>query len=641
VTRDGLWPDYGTPADLTEIESVPLAQRGLPLTTYAMLARAGAQWPDRTAVTALPDAERWQQPHSRTFAELLGDVHQVANLLRDLGVGRGDAVAVIAPNCEELLTATLAAQLAGIAAPVNGGLSADHVTELIRRSGARVLITAAPELDSGTWDLATAVVADAGIESVLLVSPTGEHPDTAAAPQIDGAAVSYMTRSAAVYDRTAFDGEPPSAGDIAALFHTGGTTGAPKLAAHTHANEVTNAWMVAANSVFDEDAVIFAALPLFHVNALIVTTLSPLLRGQHVVWAGPLGYRDPHLYANFWKIVAHYRIATMSAVPTVYAVLAQCPVDADISSLQAVIVGASLLPRAVRADFESNIGVPLVEGYGLTEATCASARSFPDHQRPGSVGQRLPYQQVKIVDIDDDGTWRDVPDGQVGTLAINGPTVFAGYVEGRDSAGFVLDGMGKVVDGWLDTGDLARIDENGFVYLTGRAKDLIIRGGHNIDPAVVEDALLSHPDVTAAAAVGGPDAHSGEVPVAYVSVTPGSDVTPDQLRDWATAHVAERAAAPKHVTVLDALPVTAVGKPYKVPLRVEAARRAVTEALADLPDASVVAYDQSGSATVEVTVADAADRQHAERILSRFAVTYRVVLDGNPPPTHVGGSSSS
>lgn len=627
MIRAGLWPDYRTPADLAAIESIPLAQRGLPATTYDILARAAAQWPDRAAVTALPDAERWQQPHSRTFAELLGDIHQVANLLLERGVGRGDAVAVIAPNCEELLTATLAAQLAGIAVPVNGGLSADHVTELIRRSGARVLITAAPELDSGAWELATAVVADAGIESVLLLSPTGGHPDTSAPPQIGGAAVSYLTRRATAYDRTAFDGEPPAAGDIAALFHTGGTTGAPKLAAHTHANEVTNAWMVAANSLFDEHAVIFAALPLFHVNALIVTTLSPLLRSQHVVWAGPLGYRDPYLYANFWKIVARYRIATMSAVPTVYAVLAQRPVDADISSMKAAIVGASVLPRAVRTDFETNTGVPLVEGYGLTEATCASARSFPDQPRPGSVGQHLPYQQLKVVDVEADGTWRDVPAGQVGTLVVSGPTVFPGYVDRRDAAGgFVLDGKGKLVDGWLDTGDLARIDEDGFVYLTGRAKDLIIRGGHNIDPAVVEDALLSHPDVTAAAAVGGPDVHSGEVPVAYVSVTPGSDVTPDQLRDWATAHVAERAAAPKHVTVLDALPVTAVGKPYKVPLRVEAARRAVTEALADLPGASVAAHDQAGSTTVEVTLVDAADRQHAERILSRFAVAYRVLL---------------
>ena len=215
----------------------------------------------------------------------------------------------------------------------------------------------------------------------------------------------------------------------------------------------------------------------------MVTLLAPLLRGQQAVWAGPLGYRDMALYANFWKIVQHYRIGAMSAVPTVYAVLAQCPVDADISSLRYALVGASALPAAVRKDFESHTGVPLVEGYGLTEGTCASVRSFPDHPRPGSVGQRLPYQRVKTVRIDDDGRWWDVPAGEVGNLAISGPTVFPGYVTARTSDGYVLDGLGKLNDGWLDTGDLAWVDDEGFVHLTGRAKDLIIRGGHNIDPA--------------------------------------------------------------------------------------------------------------------------------------------------------------
>jgi fatty-acyl-CoA synthase len=132
-------------------------------------------------------------------------------------------------------------------------------------------------------------------------------------------------------------------------------------------------------------------------------------------------------------------------------------------------------------------------------------------------------------------------------LAISGPTVFPGYVTGRGEHGHVLSGMGTLVDGWLNTGDLARVDADGFVYLAGRAKDLIIRGGHNIDPAIIEDALLSHPAVTAASAVGRPDEHAGEVPVAYVTVS--SAVTEEALRTWATDHVTERAAAPKDVVV--------------------------------------------------------------------------------------------
>jgi fatty-acyl-CoA synthase len=183
----------------------------------------------------------------------------------------------------------------------------------------------------------------------------------------------------------------------------------------------------------------------------------------------------------------------------------------------------------------------------------------------------LPYQRVKAVDIADDGSWSDVPPGRVGVLAVSGPTVFPGYVQGTDSGGPVLGGLGKLRDGWLDTGDLARVDDEGFVYLSGRAKDLIIRGGHNIDPAVVEQALLAHPDVTAAQAVGRPDTHAGEVPVAFVTLTPGAEVSAEELCTWAGARVPEKAASPKQVTVLDAIPHTHVGKPFKPPLRAEAA----------------------------------------------------------------------
>ena len=213
----------------------------------------------------------------------------------------------------------------------------------------------------------------------------------------------------AAADGTELPGTPPAADDIASYLHTGGTTGTPKLAARTHANEVSNAWMIRASDVLDESSVIFAALPLFHTNALVVTVLAPLLKGQHVVWGGPLGYRDLPLFQNFWKIVERYRIAAMSGVPTVYSVLAQIPVDADISSLKLPIVGAAPLPPAVRDAFEARTGVALCEGYGLTEGTCASAVSWPDAPRPGTVGQRLPYQEARTVAIDEATGRLDVP----------------------------------------------------------------------------------------------------------------------------------------------------------------------------------------------------------------------------------------
>lgn len=690
AAEDLLWPRYTAPEDLAAIEAIPLEARGLPESTYALLVRAATRWPDRTAITVLPDAARWRKPLQRTYSELLADVHRYANLLHDLGVRRTDAVALIAPNCADLIPATLAAQLAGIAAPINGGLSPEHIAELLRRSGARVLIAAGPELAPETWTTASVLATRGLLDALLVLRPTAAAPHAAAPhaaaptdwpnavpsntatpnsavpnavapssarpnsarpkavssnaaasnstpdsvpnavgplalPGIEGVVIGYLDTLAAEADSSQFHGVLPTASDLAALFHTGGTTGVPKLAAHRHSGEVSNAWMIAANSLLDEGSVVFAALPLFHVNALVVTLLAPLFRGQPVVWAGPLGYRDFTLFAEFWNIVAHYRIATMSAVPTVYAVLAQCPIGADISSLRYAMVGASPLPVAVRENFELHTGVTLVEGYGLTEATCASARSFPDVPRPGAVGQRMPYQEVAVVRTTADGAWETLPAGEKGVLVISGPTIFAGYVTGRDEHGHRLDGLGAVVDGWLSTGDLAHIDAEGFIHLHGRAKDLIIRGGHNIDPASIEDALLSHPQVSAVGAVGRPDMHAGEVPVAYVALTAGADVTEDELVVWAAERVPERAAAPKTVTVLDALPVTDVGKPYKLGLRADATRHELLDALAESTGvAQVAAAVEDGAIVATVVLAPAADRAAVEAILGRYAIDARI-----------------
>jgi fatty-acyl-CoA synthase len=624
---DLLWPTYDGPGDLAAIEAVPLAERGLPGTTYELLIRAADLWPDRVALTVLPDGDRWQLSSDRTFAELLADVHRYANVLHALGVRRPDGVALLAPNCDELITATLAAELAGIAVPINSGLSREHIAELLRRSGARVLLAAGPDLAPEVWDLARDLALEAGIEALLALHPTGGSAAEAELAPVDDVRVGHLSALATGQPPEAFVGEAPTTTDLAALFHTGGTTGTPKLAAHTHANEVTDAWMIAVLGVLDSESVAFAALPLFHVNALVVTLLAPLFKGQRAVWAGPLGYRDPKLFANFWKVVERYRISFMSGVPTIYAVLADCPVDADISSLRFALVGASPLPTAVRERFESVTGVPLLEGYGLTEATCASARSFVDHPVPGSVGQRLPYQQVKAIRVNDDGEWTDLPTGEVGVLAIGGPTVFPGYVVERGPAGPVLNGLGKLREGWLDTGDLAWVDQDGFVHLAGRAKDLIIRGGHNIDPAVIENALMSHPAVAAVQAVGRPDARAGEVPVAFVTLAPGANATPEELRGWASERVPEQAAAPKAVTVLDALPVTPVGKHFKPALRAEATRAAVADAIASMPAVTGVRGElEDGAVVAIVSLAPGADETSVKEALDRFAITWRLEL---------------
>ncbi|WP_405952898.1 acyl-CoA synthetase [Streptomyces prunicolor] len=613
-----LWPECVKPRDTQDIESLPLERRGLPTSTYAAVRRAAAKWPHRRAITVLHDARDLAAAPSWTFAEIFERTNGIASALVTAGVDRGSAVGLLSPNVAELITAILAAEAVGIAAPANPALSEAHLIDLFRRSGVRVLIAAGPEIDPTVWSTARSLAVGLGLSALYALRPTvpgGAAPDLGV---VDGVDVRYLADAAAAHAGGAVAVPEPEATDLAAMFHTGGTTGTPKLAAHTHANEVANAWMAAVNGPLDEESVLFAALPLFHVNALVVTLLGPLLRGQSVVWAGPLGYRDPVMLCRIWKIIERYRIATLSGVPTVYSVLSGIPVDADISSLRFGVVGASPLPPAIEAAFTAHTGVPLLEGYGLSEATCASARNFLGFPRPGAVGQRVPYQQIKTVEIDGTtGEWHDLPPGRPGVVAMNGPAVFAGYVVGRDHRGPVLDYLGKVKDGWLDTGDLGHVDEEGYLYLTGRAKDLIIRGGHNIDPAVIENALLGHPDVTGANAVGRPDAHAGEVPAVYVTVRDGASVSAADLRAFAAEAVPEAASAPKYVMVLDALPVTAVGKPYKVALRMDAMEDAAREALREAGiAASVWCEEADGRLTVSVATAHSA--AEVEAVLNRF-----------------------
>jgi len=585
--------------------------------------RAADLWPDRPAVSVLPDADSYHAPFVRTFAELADDVHRAAAVLSELGVARGQPVAVMSVNCAEMLPLLLAAEAVGIYAPINPGLTAEHATDLVGRAGASVIVAAGPDLDPDVWAHARAIASQTGARALLALRPTAASSEPPSLEPLDGTEVAYLAERVADAGSAVLPVTPPTSSDIASYLHTGGTTGTPKLAARTHANEVSNAWMMRANGILDQESVIFAALPLFHTNALVVTVMAPLLKGQHVVWGGPLGYRDLRLFQNFWKIVERYRISSMSGVPTVYASLAQVPVDADISSLRLPIVGAAPLPPAVRDAFEARTGVSLCEGYGLTEGTCASALSWPGASRPGIVGQRLPYQEARTVAIDEaTGDWTFLPEGEIGTLVLRGPNVFEGYLVPGD-AGPELRADGKVKDGWLDTGDLASVSADGFIRLAGRSKDLIIRGGHNIDPATIEDALLEHPAVTAAAAVGRPDPHSGEVPVAFVTVSSGSGATPNELEAWAAEHVPERAAAPKHVEVVHEIPLTTVGKPYKPELRRRAAEQAARSALAKTAvgeRAEAVLVDGS----VEIHVPQSEHDEEVAETLSRYAWTWKL-----------------
>ena len=487
-----------------------------------------------------------------------------------------------------------------------------------------MIVASGPELDPVVWEHARTVARETGARALLALRPTAPEGAPPALEPLGSTAVAYLAERMDGADASALPGPPPAASDVASYLHTGGTTGTPKLAARTHANEVANAWMIVSADLMQPGSTVFAALPLFHTNALLVTVLGPLLKGQHVVWAGPLGYRDLPLYGSFWKLVERYGIMSMSGVPTVYAALAQVPVDADISSLQLPIVGAAPLPPAVSDAFQARTGVPLCEGYGLTEATCASVRSWPDAPRAGTLGQRLPYQDVRAVAIDEaTGDWTFLEAGELGTIVLRGPNVFAGYLV-RGESGTELLADGRIRDGWLDTGDLGAVDDEGFIRLAGRAKDLIIRGGHNIDPATIEDALLEHPAVAAAGAVGRPDAHAGEVPMAFVALTPGVRSRPPSSRPGrpttcpsapprpGTSRSSRRSRSPPSASPTSR---SCAGAPPNRPPRDALAGTAVH----DRVRAVLVA------GTVEIVVPHSPDDEAVREVLSAYAWTWRLV----------------
>ncbi|NND22163.1 MAG: AMP-binding protein, partial [Silicimonas sp.] len=244
---------------------------------------------------------------------------------------------------------------------------------------------------------------------------------------------------------------------------------------------------------------------------------------------------------------------------------------ADISTVKTAFSGSSPLPIELYKRFEKATGVEIIEGYGLTEATClVSINPLGGHKKIGSVGIPFPYTEIKILGLTAEGVQECGAD-EVGEICVSNPGVFAGntYTQADKNADLYHEIGNR---SYLRTGDLGRIDGDGYLFITGRAKDLIIRGGHNIDPAEIEEALAGHKAVAMVGAIGQPDAHSGELPCAYVELVAGASVTPDELRDYAGEKIAERAALPKYVEILDELPKTAVGKVFKPDLR----RRAIT-----------------------------------------------------------------
>jgi len=616
------WPSLASDADVRAFESVPYEERIAAASTYEAL-RIGARYaPDTAALVFLPTAEPDEAPLTLSHGEFFGRVTQAANAFHALGVGPGDVVSLLLPLVPQAFYALFGAEAAGIANPVNPLLSASQIGEILRAARTKVLVALGPLPGTDIWAKVESMRASLpDLRTILVVGG-----DAAAAR---GAQPFDALVAAQPADRLV-SGRAIAASDPAAYFHTGGTTGMPKLVRHSHGNQVYQAWAVALMLRSRPAATLLFGLPLFHVGGALTQALQPLCAGATLVVLSPSGWRNPNAVRNVWRLVERFRPEVFGGVPTVLGAALNVPLDgADISSIRICSGGGSAIPVPIGKAYTEKFAVPVLEVYGMTETSSVHTIAFLERPvRLGSVGHALPYSKVRIVELDGEGRWRrDCAPGEIGIVAMAGPGVFAGYLSE------VHNRNAFVEPGWVNSGDLGRLDDDGSLWITGRAKDLIIRGAHNIDPMAIEEVFFTHPAVALAAVVSEPDAYAGELPVAFVQLKPGtSHLDPAELLAYVAERTPERAAVPVQLYFVDAIPLTAVGKVFKPALRADATERAVRRMLAPVAasgcpvDVAVGSHAEHGTlVTVTLDCAQAAPR-------AAFEQQVRAALD--PLPLH-------
>jgi fatty-acyl-CoA synthase len=533
--------------------------------------------PERTALTMLMTGAPDEKPRRVTYRELLGMVRRAANLFASLA-GPRPGVAYMLPSLVETHATLWGAEAAGYAVPINFLLQPEPIAELLKASGARILVALGPHPTLDIWQKALALRHQVPGLTLLRVAPPGM-------PAEAGVVDFHAALQAQADDRLVF-GEPGRDDDVAAYFHTGGTTGTPRLVTHTHRSQLAAALGGAVLGDMRPTDTLTATLPLFHVGGTIFCGLSAFMAGMGLLVMSPGGLRNPAMVQGFWRLVAQYGATLVGAVPTSVGAVLEVPLDgADISAVRAGFCGAASLPPAVGERFRRVTGRGLFEVYGMTEASGLIAiDAVAGEGGIGSVGWALPYTEVVVRRLEAEGRLgAPCAADEIGVITVRGPHVSPGYRNPEHDAG-VFDG------GVLNSGDLGYTDAHGRLHIAGRSKDLIIRSGHNIDPLMIENAMAAHPAVALAAAVGMPDGYAGELPVCYVALRAGASTTEEELQAHAQRTIGERPAWPRHIHVIDAIPLTTVGKIYKPQLRCDAAARLVKRILRDelgLRDAGV------------------------------------------------------
>ncbi|SMX25253.1 acyl-CoA synthetase [Boseongicola aestuarii] len=625
--------DFTSMADRNAIEeAMTWAERGLPTSVYGLLSRTTEKFGARNAVSFQILSGPTDKAETLTWSDLHGKVTQAANMFRALGIGDTDVVAYLLPNANETVITLLGGTVAGISNPINPLLDAEQIGAILRETGAKVLVTLKPFPKSDVAQKAAEAVRLApNVQTVLEVDLNRylTPPKSWIVPFIRPK--NPVQHSAKVLDfnvelakhNTTLDFDDATVDRACAYFHTGGTTGMPKVAQHRFSGMNYNGWL-GQDLLFDEESVVICPLPLFHVFACNVILMSMVASGGHVVFPTPQGYRGDGVFDNFWKLIERWNVTFIITVPTAISAMMQRPVNADISSVRTAFSGSAPLPVELYKRFEKASGVEIIEGYGLTEATClVSCNPIGGVKKVGSVGIPFPYTDVRIFEATSDGVSESGVD-DIGEICVANPGVVMGgtYTEAAKNQGLYHEFGGK---SYLRTGDLGRLDAEGYLWITGRAKDLIIRGGHNIDPAEIEEALAGHDAVAMAGAIGQPDAHAGEVPAVYVELVQGAKVSEKELYDYAIERIAERAAYPKHIEILDELPKTAVGKVFKPDLRRLAIARVFDASLAEAGQGAKVdkvVEDKRRGLVARIARTGEADDAKVAEVLGAFAVAW-------------------
>ena len=584
------------PTDVEAVERVPPLSHLPADTIYATLRHAAERHPDRAAIVQLATPDD-TAPETISFRAYHERVVQAANLFHAATGGKRPVVAIVAPFMSEAFIAAWGAAAGGVYVPINPYLEFGHVAGIMNAARANILIIATEAVGPGAWTrLADLQAAVPGLRATYRI---GTAPD---ADDFATAAAGFPA------DALAFPAAT-SASDDCAYLHTGGTTATPKLVRHTHGGQLVQGWLCGTVMGYEDDGVVGHAMPNFHVGGAIAVGMRGIVFAQTVVTLTTSGFRNPGVVPAFWDIVDRFGITNITTAPTTAAAILDSGGDGP-GSLRQFTTGGGPLSPALARKWHARYGLHAREVWGGTEFHGILSFHYGGDVPPrlGSCGRAVPYHQVVSAILDGNRFVRRARADERGILIARGPTTIAGYVDPANDAQFFIEG-GPDGHRWASTGDVGTVDDDGFIWIFGREKDVIIRGGHNIDSATIDDVVSTHPAVLHAAAVGKPCPVKGELPMVYVQLRPGAMADPHEIVAHARAHMQERAAVPVEVVVIDEMPMTAVGKVSKPPLRLDAilqvARQTATRA-AGGHDIAVQVQDRAGRAIVVLEPTDPA-----------------------------------